>query len=80
MQMQNKDKLSPRELSDRWGGHITIGTLANWRAQKPMRGPAFMKLGSRVVYPLNAVEEFEAGNSIAVAENDNTEGIKKNVG
>lgn len=49
--------LKPDELVARWGGAISRETLANWRAQG--RGPGFVKLGGRVVYPLARVEEYE---------------------
>lgn len=49
--------LTPDALVERWGGTIGKGTLANWRAKK--RGPAYVKVGGRVVYPLDKVEEYE---------------------
>ena len=35
-------------------------TLHNWRAQG--RGPAFVKLGGRVLYPIRDLEAFVAAN------------------
>jgi len=54
--------LTPQELSDRWGGAIKITTLRNWR--NTGRGPTFIKLGSKAVYPITAVEDYETINLI----------------
>lgn len=48
--------LTPKELAKRW--HKNIETLANWRHKGI--GPAFLKLGKQVLYPLEAVEAYEA--------------------
>lgn len=64
--------LTPAELAARWGGVVSVGTLANWRAAKPQRGPAFLKIGTKVAYPLDHVEAYERANSRGVAANDNT--------
>lgn len=65
--------LTPAELVERWAGAVTLGTLANWRSRcKPGRqvGPAFQKIGSRVLYPLAAVMAYESANLVG-AMNDN---------
>lgn len=67
--------LTPAELSKRWGGAVTTGTLANWRSKGS--GPAFAKFGSRVRYPLAMVVEWETANLHLVGANDNTESIEK---
>ena len=54
--------LTPKELEDRWGGAIKATTLRNWRREG--RGPAFIKLGSKAVYPLTAIEAWESNNMI----------------
>jgi len=41
--------------------HVKPQTLSNWRHQG--RGPAFVKLGSRVVYSKAALEAFIAANT-----------------
>lgn len=65
--MSNDTKfLTPAELSKRWNGAVTTGTLANWRNQG--KGPAFQKIGSRVLYRLDQVVAYEAANVVA---NDN---------
>jgi hypothetical protein len=35
---------------------IAVETLGNWRSAR--KGPAFVKVGSRVRYPLPAIHEF----------------------
>jgi hypothetical protein len=47
--------LTPAQLADRW--HITITTLSQWRWNG--RGPEFHKIGGRVSYQLQDVEQFE---------------------
>lgn len=54
--------LTPTELSARWGGHIKINTLANWRSDPDGRGPDYIKFGHKVLYPLSAVEAYERAN------------------
>lgn len=52
--------LSTKTTAERLG--LSQGTLRNWRCQG--RGPAYVKVGSRVVYPLWAIEAFEAANLV----------------
>lgn len=59
--------LTPDELVNRWHGTIGKGTLANWRAKK--RGPAYVKIGGRVLYPLEQVEAWELQNLKAANDN-----------
>lgn len=47
--------LTPKQLAERW--HMTPKTLANRRAAGT--GPAYLKNGSRVLYPLAEVERYE---------------------
>lgn len=47
--------LNEQELADRW--NISVRTLQRWRSIK--KEPAFLKLGSRVVYRLVDVEACE---------------------
>lgn len=57
--------LTPHDLVKRWAGAVTVGTLANWRAQGS--GPAFTKIGARVRYSLDAVATYERENQIGAA-------------
>ena len=61
------ERLTAVELSERWRGLVSLQTLANWRSQG--RGPCYIKVGRKVLYPLDAVEEFEQKNF--KASNDN---------
>lgn len=49
--------LTPNELAARYKGSITVRTLANWRSTG--NGPRFTKIGGRVLYPVDAVIEWE---------------------
>lgn len=62
--MQETDvKLDAEQLSARWGGKPTVGTLTQWRYLG--KGPGYIKVGRRVLYPLASVLEYEAANTIA---------------
>lgn len=50
--------LTPAELVERLRGAVTVGTLANWRAAR--RGPPYVKIGRKVFYPLEGIEQWEA--------------------
>lgn len=50
--------LTPREVVDRYSGAVKVGTLSVWRHRGI--GPAYLKLGKVVVYPLDALLEWEA--------------------
>lgn len=53
--------LKPDEVALRL--RTTTGTLSNWRMQG--RGPKYIKLGRKVLYPLREVEAFEARHTVA---------------
>ena len=55
--------LTPEQLSDRFARRITPRTLANWRCLGI--GPKFTRLGGRIVYPVAAVDEWEAKNTVS---------------
>jgi hypothetical protein len=69
--MNRNEFLTPDQLVDRWGGAVGRGTLANWRAQR--RGPPYVKVGARVVYPLDQLVAWEQQNT-AGAQPQNKEG------
>lgn len=50
------EHLDQKQLARRW--LISPRTLEQWRWQG--RGPRFLKLGGRVLYPLSEVRAFEA--------------------
>lgn len=63
MESQTEDlKLTPEQLSERWGGRPTVRTLCQWRYER--RGPAYIKVGHAVRYPLSAVIEFERARTV----------------
>lgn len=68
--MNNKRNLTAAELVERWGGVVSQQTLANWRSQG--RGPTYVKIGRKVLYPIDAIEQFETENMKAA--NDNKRG------
>lgn len=45
-------------LIERWRGEVSRSTLAHWRVQG--KGPTWTKVGRKVLYPLEAVEAYEA--------------------
>jgi hypothetical protein len=47
--------LTPPDLAERW--HCSVGWLANLRSAG--RGPAWLRVGSKVLYSLDAVEAYE---------------------
>lgn len=49
--------LTPQALAERWQQSITLVTLATWRSRK--LGPRYIKIGGRVLYPLDGIEEWE---------------------
>jgi hypothetical protein len=50
--------LDQKGLADRW--QVSPRTLEQWRWQG--KGPRYLKLGGRVVYPLVEIEAFEAAS------------------
>lgn len=53
--MDNAVHLTPRELASRW--KMAEQTLANWRFAG--KGPRFIKIGRKVLYPLAEIEARE---------------------
>lgn len=55
--MNTSEYLTPKDLVERYKGAITLRTLANWRCNGD--GARYTKIGGRVLYPLEAVIEWE---------------------
>jgi hypothetical protein len=55
--MPSTQYLTPAELVARYKATITIRTLANWRSTG--EGPRYTKVGGRVLYPVEAVIDWE---------------------
>lgn len=53
--MSNHDFLTSKELANRW--RLADQTLANWRHAG--KGPPFIRVGSRVLYPIEGIQSFE---------------------
>jgi len=54
--------LTPAQLAARWGGAVSVRTLANWRSVG--KGPRYVKIGGRVRYRLSDVEAYEKARSV----------------
>src|SRR5262249_15369243 len=54
--MTDKKFLTPEEVSERYRGEVTVGTLRNWRAMRI--GPAFVKIGKAVLYPIDELDAW----------------------
>ena len=54
--------LTAKDLVVRYNGQISVKTLANWRSIG--RGPAYTKIGGRVLYSLLDVQDWEAQRQI----------------
>lgn len=60
--MTDKQFLTPKQLAERWGGIVSVQTLANWRASG--KGPRFVKIGARVTYDVADVVAWEAQQTV----------------
>lgn len=54
--------LTPEEVSERYRGEISVGTLRNWRAMRI--GPAFVKIGKAVLYPIDQLDTWDQKNMV----------------
>ena len=52
--------LTTEEVSERYRGEISVGTLRNWRAQRV--GPPFIKVGKSVLYPVQSLDDWDRKN------------------
>lgn len=55
--------LTPEQVVARFAGRISIRTLANWRYLG--NGPSFCRVGGRILYPEDRLNEWEARNTVA---------------
>lgn len=55
--------LTADEVSDRYRGEITVGTLRNWRAMRI--GPPFVKIGKAVLYPISELDAWDQKNMVS---------------
>ena len=55
--------LTAEEVSERYRGEISIGTLRNWRAMRI--GPPFVKIGKAVLYPIRELDAWDQKNTVS---------------
>jgi hypothetical protein len=55
--MGDRKYLTAEEVSDRYRGAVSVGTLRNWRAMRV--GPAFIKIGKAVPYPIDELDAWD---------------------
>ena len=56
MTTADKKFMTPQQVVERYGV-VTVRTLANWRSIG--QGPDYIKIGGRVMYPVDAVFSWE---------------------
>ncbi|WP_353429608.1 helix-turn-helix transcriptional regulator [Paracoccus denitrificans] len=54
--------LTPEEVSQRYRGTVSPGTLRNWRSMKI--GPSFVKIGKAVLYPESELDAWDEKNKV----------------
>src|SRR5258706_13017246 len=54
--------LTAEEVSERYRGEITVGTLRNWRAMRI--GPPFIKIGKAVLYPIEELDAWDKASMV----------------
>jgi Helix-turn-helix domain len=60
--MDERKYLTAEEVSERYRGSVSVGTLRNWRAMKV--GPTFVKIGKAVLYPIDELEAWDQKNMV----------------
>jgi hypothetical protein len=58
--MTSSEFLTDLQLAERW--HVHRQTLIRWRSLN--KGPAYLRINGRVLYPLAEVEQYEKANTI----------------
>lgn len=58
---------TPDELVERYGGKVTVRTLANWRSMGI--SPPFTKVGGRILYRVSDIEEWEKRRTVSSTAN-----------
>jgi hypothetical protein len=60
--MADSKFLTPEEVSERYRGGISVGTLRNWRTMRI--GPTFVKIGKAVLYPTTELDAWDQKNMV----------------
>lgn len=55
--------LTPEEVSERYRGTVSPGTLRNWRSMRI--GPSFIKIGKAVLYPASELDAWDEKNKVS---------------
>ena len=61
--MGDRKYLTAEEVAERHRGAVSVGTLRNWRAMRI--GPAFVKIGKAVLYPVDQLEAWDKSNMVS---------------
>lgn len=61
--MDQQTFLTAEEVAERYRGEVSVGTLRNWRAMRV--GPAYVKIGKAVLYPVAELEEWDRKNLVS---------------
>ncbi len=61
----DKKFLTAEEVCARYRGEISLGTLSNWRSLRI--GPAFLKIGRAVLYPVTELDAWDRKNMVKCA-------------
>lgn len=76
--MGDQKFLTAEEVAERYRGEISVGTLRNWRAMR--LGPAFIKIGKAVLYPLEELETWDAKNLVTCRASRHLTGAEQDPG
>lgn len=60
--MPSSQFLTAQDVSNRYGGQISVRTLNNWR--NIGSGPPFTKIGGKVFYSLEKLVDWEKRNTV----------------
>lgn len=60
--MTDQKYLTPEEVAERYRSTISVGTLRNWRSMRI--GPAYVKVGKSVLYPVDELEMWDQKNIV----------------
>jgi hypothetical protein len=55
--------LTAEEVAQRYRGAVSVGTLRNWQAMRV--GPAFVKIGKAVLYPVDELDAWDKRNMVS---------------
>jgi hypothetical protein len=61
--MGDRKYLTAEEVSERYRGAVSVGTLRNWRAMRV--GPTFVKIGKAVLYPIDELDAWDKRNMVS---------------